>query len=351
MALKLIGAVGVKVRPEAEDFRDEAERQLRRQLKDGYDIPAEIKPELNREKLKQELEKHKQQMRRDLEGMTKNLQISVPEVDSGKFTRSTQKILKEHKKVNDELQRITEKSVEKRLKAEASFYDTSFSSTSGLKGRRAIVAAAEEFRKAAEQVSLAWENTDRAAASSIRRYVAMLNQARDALGQVHDRNKVIENANFEKPARALRQLAHEGDQVSSIYESVSKAVREVGINGAAKKLNIDTNLIKAWKDVQLFRHEWDKIPPEQRKALAVKLQLEDNDVLEEQENRFQDFASRLGNLTTHELQSALKNAVSDRHMGAVEREMDRRLDSLARRISGWEKKNSVEVEEIGRAHV
>ena len=344
MALKLIGAVGVKVRPEAEDFRDEAERQLRRQLKDGYDIPAEIKPELNREKLKQELEKHKQQMRRDLEGMTKNLQIYIPEVQSGKFTQSTQKILKEHKRVNDELQKITEKSVEERLKAEARFYDTSFSSTSGLKGRRAIVAAAEEFRKAAEQVSLAWENTDRAAASSIRRYVAMLNQARDALGQVHDRNKVIENANFEKPARALRQLAHEGDQVSSIYESVSKAVREVGINGAAKKLNIDTNLIKAWKDVQLFRHEWDKIPPEQQKALAVKLQLEDNEVLEEQENRFQDFASRLGDLTTHELQSALEHAVSDRHMGAVEREMDRRLESLARRISGWEKKNSVEVE-------
>ena len=115
----------------------------------------------------------------------------------------------------------------------------------------------------------------------------------------------------------MRQLAHEGDQVSSIYESVSKAVREVGINGAAKKLNIDTNLIKAWKDVQLFRHEWDKIPPEQQKALAVKLQLEDNEVLEEQENRFQDFASRLGDLTTHELQSALKHAVSDRHMGAV----------------------------------
>ena len=111
MALKLIGAVGVKVRPEAEDFRDEAERQLRRQLKDGYDIPAEIKPELNREKLKQELEKHKQQMRRDLEGMTKNLQIDIPEVQSGKFTQSTQKILKEHKRVNDELQKITEKSV------------------------------------------------------------------------------------------------------------------------------------------------------------------------------------------------------------------------------------------------
>ncbi|MGR6088951.1 hypothetical protein ACU4IU_00125 [Brevibacterium sp. CSND-B09] len=344
MALKLIGAVGVKVRPEAEDFRDEAERQLRRQLKDGYDIPAEIKPEIDRDKLKQELEKHKQQMRRDLEGMTKNLQISVPEVQSGKFTQSTQKILKEHKKLHRELEDVTKKSVEIRRKAEASFYETSFASTSGLKGRKAILAAAEEFRQAAEQVSNAWDKTDQASARAIRRYVSTLNQARDALGQVHDRQQVINDANFKKPERALRQLAHEGDQVTTIYESVAKAVREVGIKGAAKKLNIDTNLLKAWKDVQLFRHEWDQIPEKGRKALAVKLQMEDNTAMEKIEENLQGLRDRLQGMSATEVRESLAQMrrTGSKYLDEFEREWQGRLDRAKRVNQKWERQSSVD---------
>lgn len=68
MALKLIGAVGLKVRPEAKNFRDEAERDIRRQMRgadrDGYKYP--IKPEVD-----------KQQMRRDLDSAKENLRDAL----------------------------------------------------------------------------------------------------------------------------------------------------------------------------------------------------------------------------------------------------------------------------------
>lgn len=78
MALKLIGAVGIKVRPEAEDFRDDAERQLKKQLKDGFDAPMRLNPEMDDKKLQQDFEKHKKKLQKQLDSMSKGLSFKPP---------------------------------------------------------------------------------------------------------------------------------------------------------------------------------------------------------------------------------------------------------------------------------
>ena len=62
MALKLIGAVGVKVRPEAENFRDEAERQIRRQYGDGRDgehVDVRVRPKLDEQRMRRDFDRHR----------------------------------------------------------------------------------------------------------------------------------------------------------------------------------------------------------------------------------------------------------------------------------------------------
>ena len=75
MALKLIGAVGLKVRPEAKNFRDEAERDIRRQMRgadrDGYKYP--IKPDVDKQHLRRELNKSRQDLLNSLDNMQKQV--------------------------------------------------------------------------------------------------------------------------------------------------------------------------------------------------------------------------------------------------------------------------------------
>ena len=75
MALKLIGAVGLKVRPEAKNFRDEAERDIRRQMRgadrDGYKYP--IKPDVDKQHLRRELNKSRQDLLDSLDNMQKQV--------------------------------------------------------------------------------------------------------------------------------------------------------------------------------------------------------------------------------------------------------------------------------------
>jgi len=75
VALKLIGAVGLKVRPEAKNFRDEAERDIRRQMRGadrgGYKYP--IKPDVDKQHLRRELNKSRQDLLNSLDNMQKQV--------------------------------------------------------------------------------------------------------------------------------------------------------------------------------------------------------------------------------------------------------------------------------------
>lgn len=96
MALKLIGAVGLKVRPEAENFRDEAERDIKRQMRgadrDGYKYP--IKPEVDKEHMRRELDTSKARLRDALGDMQKQADKKKLDlrVNSDKFRRDAHKV-------------------------------------------------------------------------------------------------------------------------------------------------------------------------------------------------------------------------------------------------------------------
>ena len=96
MALKLIGAVGLKVRPEAKDFRDEAERDIKRQMRgadrDGYKYP--IKPEVDNEHMRRELNKSNKDLKDALEGMQKQVDKRKLDlrVNDGKFRQDVKRV-------------------------------------------------------------------------------------------------------------------------------------------------------------------------------------------------------------------------------------------------------------------
>ena len=96
MALKLIGAVGLKVRPEAKNFRDEAERDIRRQMRgadrDGYKYP--IKPDVDKQHLRRELNKSRQDLLNSLDNMQKQVDKKKLDlrVNNDKFRRDAHKV-------------------------------------------------------------------------------------------------------------------------------------------------------------------------------------------------------------------------------------------------------------------
>jgi hypothetical protein len=88
MALKIIGAVGVKVRPEAKNFRDEAERDLRRQLGDGDSgLRMKVHPEMDETRIRQDFDRHKKAMQKELDRIGKELEIEGPRLKSSDATR------------------------------------------------------------------------------------------------------------------------------------------------------------------------------------------------------------------------------------------------------------------------
>lgn len=95
MALKLIGAVGLKVRPEAKNFRDEAERDIRRQMRgadrDGYKYP--IKPEVDKQQMRRDLDSAKENLRDALGDMQKQVDKKKLDlrVNNDKFRRDAHK--------------------------------------------------------------------------------------------------------------------------------------------------------------------------------------------------------------------------------------------------------------------
>lgn len=96
MALKLIGAVGLKVRPEAKNFRDEAERDIRRQMRgadrDGYKYP--IKPEVDKQEMRRELDNSRQLLNDSLSDMQKQVDKKRLDlrVNNDKFRRDTDQV-------------------------------------------------------------------------------------------------------------------------------------------------------------------------------------------------------------------------------------------------------------------
>ena len=354
MALKLIGAVGVKVRPEAENFRDEAERQIRRQYGDGRDgehVDVRVRPKLDEQRMRRDFDRHRETMRRTMQTMMDSIEVQAPRLDNSRFTRDAEKLRADNKKLyaalsaeRQKFQREEAKGWGTLLREHAKYEETVASSTSGFKGRQKILAQMAEMARATAEIGRATaaaadaqERWDRAAGLNIARYVLNLNKARQELGRVRDQQENIDKANFRGTNNALMRMRGELQKTATIFDDVARQVREFGQSGATKKMRVDVDTLKAWKDTQRFRHLWNQIPDQERRTLAVRIQMEDNEAIE----KFQEFKRELDSLSNSDLYRRLRGfAAGTREHAAAQELLNERLREARRLNSGWAQQNS-----------
>lgn len=349
MALKLIGAVGVKVRPEAENFRDEAERQIRRQYgngRDGEHVDVRVQPKLDEQRMRRDFERHRESMRRTMQTMMDGIEVQPPRISNSRFAKDAAKIRADNKKLYEGLaadrrkfQRDEAKGWGSLLREHAKYEETVASSTSGFKGRQKILAQMAEMAKATAEIGRATseaadaqERWDRAAGVNIAKYVLNLNKARQELGRVRDQQENIDKANFRGTNNALKRMRGELEKTATIFDDVARQVREFGQSGATKKMRIDVDTMKAWKDTQRFLHMWKQIPEQERRTLAVRIQMDDNRAIE----KFQEFKRGLDDLDSLQLRDKLRGlAEGTREYAIAQEALNERLREARRVNSGW----------------
>ena len=157
MALKLIGAVGIKVRPEAENFRDEAERDIKRQLRDGIDVPVRARPEMDRDELKRDFDRHKKAMQRELDRISDDLKFDGPTISSEDARRELRDLRSASKRTYQQMtndarsaagaQKVLARHMGEELDLMGKLEDSIRSQSSGSKGRGRILALQEEINQ------------------------------------------------------------------------------------------------------------------------------------------------------------------------------------------------------------
>lgn len=350
MALRLIGAVGIKVRPEAEHFRDEAERDIKRQMRDGMEVPTRIRPEMDRDQLKRDFDRHKKAMQREIDRTMGDLHIDEPEFTStGKNLLRLKKELQGYKKHYSELTKIHMDSIRARMGALSKLRNAEAKSSSGLKGRRQIVSQLAEVESAARDAAIALQNVQMGNSESSKRineYNAALRAVRNELDRINTENRRIDKADFRTPINGLKSLHGEAVQFRGILGSVSESMERFPrkINKAFDDVGMDKKLHRVWAQANLFRKEWDRIPDRERKVLSVKLQMEDNDELEKQEAAFRRFRQELRDMDANRLLKQMRQirGLTERERSAMSDEWNRRLDQIKRVKAGWEQINSIQ---------
>ncbi|WP_029090103.1 hypothetical protein [Brevibacterium album] len=162
MALKIIGAVGVKVRPEAKNFRDEAERDLRKQMGDrDYSVPMKVRPELDRSRVRQDFEKHKQMMRRELERIEDEVRPTKVRIDHRQAKKDFDQIRSDSARVRKALEGDIrqaighQKNLSRELENERTIREglrkEIAKQTSGAKGREAVLRLQKEINRSARR--------------------------------------------------------------------------------------------------------------------------------------------------------------------------------------------------------
>src|SRR5699024_1892716 len=161
VALTLIGAVGIKVRPEAEHFRDEAERDIKRQLRDGIEVPVRARPEMDKDELKRDFDRHKKAMQRELDRISDDLTFDGPKMsseDARKELRDLRAAAKRtYRQLNHEVRNAVghQKKMARELENEHQILgdigDEIASQSSGSKGRGRILTLQEEINKSSRR--------------------------------------------------------------------------------------------------------------------------------------------------------------------------------------------------------
>lgn len=323
MSDKLIGAVSLKVKPDTKNFRDEAERDLKKQMR-GMDDKVTIKGKVDydTEPAKQKLRDLQRESRESIK-----LKVDVDGLSSqrwGDYARDAKKHLRdianEQKKLDADAEMGMAKNWAKR------------------KG---------ELKKQAAEY-------------------------KDLLGSILDQSKVSKDLdkglNFSGIQGALDKLAASQQRLSTIsansWDDTAKAVDRY--NGALARLSAheqadDGSLAWTSQGVKLLeavetmerqvaalkeqdstladlQRRWDSLGKAQKNAIADVMTSENNADIERAKQDIEDFRSSLQSMSTMQVANLRKARLEAEKMAAVEAEIEARRRRLRaqRTFVGWE---------------
>lgn len=272
MALKIVGAVGIRVRPEAKGFRDEADRQIRRQMGDKDSrVPYRMRPEFNDDELKREFDRHKRQMKRELEGIGKNLDFELPSLrlDTREHMRRLGSLRKAQQFLRDDVLSVRKALVDqvKALNAELARTPKNkrfAAQREDLKRQKwaieAELAAMRRLYDTRKEFGGDFSRAERNLTEQARRY--------------SEQRKKLYHGEARELGLAALALSGRGKRLASIMESINEHVKSAA---DYRGWGVTDELKRATERANEFKEVLAGFNAEQRRAITNKVQSEDNE--------------------------------------------------------------------------
>lgn len=304
--IRLIGAVGVKVRPDTSGFRQDTKRGVEKELR-TYD------PEVNvRGKVKVDTDQAERQLR-DLEQKARNMRFNPGlDVDT-----------RQYKQLAENIEKMTR-----------SFKD--------LKRQR------DEFRNEGDPFG-AWAKNMGHFNKSVEHQKKLMRQMAQAMKGI---NQEVNESGFGEVQRMIDRMEASQDRVQNLaknrlteVEHLERRIARLQRNRVTATLDLSTDptninrlqnqigmlrnrariLREEERQLNRLRAQWDRLDAAQRSAVQGALQAEENASLALAEDDFRKWRNRLQEMTAAELKRLQLTQEGERELAAVREELDRRL--------------------------
>lgn len=359
--MKLVGVVGIKVRPDTRGFRDRADKELRRQLggrDNAHSVPMRLDPEFDERELKRKFDEHK----RHLNGHLKDLQKSVerqrlapfkvdgePEKEVVKpLTRVRQEYLKHRKLMLSDLARLNkeqEQLRDKDLRNEKRFAYRmrALARTERIK-RGSKLDENGSFGLLATQLPLVLRRMMRETEDAFKDPANDFRKAiRDAVRDVRNETSRVKAAGFEDMRDTLRGLNAELDRTRGLFRFAEDLDLGDDLGALRRQLkDVSGSYVRALEDARRFRAEYDRLDTLDKERLRVGFTAKDNAAIEAAEERIRALRRELAAMGSADLHRFWKDhADGSREYAEALAEVERRRQKLARVQSGWQTMDSV----------
>lgn len=359
--MKLVGVVGIKVRPDTRGFRDRADKELRRQLggrDNAHSVPMRLDPEFDERELKRKFDEHK----RHLNGHLKDLQKSVerkrlapfkvegePEKEVVKpLARVRQEYLKHRKLMLSDLARLNKEQDQlrdKELRNEKRFAYRmrALARTERIK-RGSKLDENGSFGRLATQLPLVLRRMMRETEDAFKDPASDFRKAiRDAVRDIRYEASRVKAAGFEDMRDTLRGLNAELDRTRGLFRLAEDLDLGDDLVSLRRQLkDVSGSYVRALDDARRFRAEYDKLDAVDKERLRVGFTVKDNAAIEAAEERVRSLRRELAAMGSADLHRFWKNhADGSREYAEALAEVERRRQQLARVQSGWQTMDSV----------
>lgn len=359
--MKVVGAVAIKVRPDTRGFRDDADKELRRQLGDRHSVPIKVEADVDDRALKRAMDQHKRRLREhlnDLQGMAKDRPVSIEvDKDSDKGLAPTlANARKEYERHRKYLMGTL-----KRMEADRSrLRDKALRNESRFQKRMRALAGSERlergskidpdgsFGRLATQLPLVLKRMMRESSEAFMEPTNDFRQLlRKAIREVNAETSRIKANGFTEMRDVLRSLNAELDRPRGMFSFADSLKGSRNLDGLQRKLkDVNGSYVRALKAARDFRSEYNRLDELDRERLRVGFTAKDNAALEQAEERFRRLRGELSQMGSTDLFRFWKAQTDgSREYAAALEEIEQRRRRLSRIQAGWETLDSASVKQ------